>query len=36
VTLGNDAEAFMTLAENVVRRADEVRVKKGPAIQIED
>jgi ATP-binding protein involved in chromosome partitioning len=36
VTLGNGAAAFMTLAENIVRRADEVRVKKGPAIQIED
>jgi ATP-binding protein involved in chromosome partitioning len=36
VTLGNDAAPFMALAESISRRADEVRVKKGPAIQIED
>jgi ATP-binding protein involved in chromosome partitioning len=36
VTLGNHAPAFMQLAENVVKAAQEARGKKGPAIQIED
>jgi ATP-binding protein involved in chromosome partitioning len=36
VTLGNNAGAFMTLAENISRRADEARVRRGPAIEIED
>ena len=36
VTLGDNAPAFMSLAESIVKRADEVRQKKGPAIQIED
>jgi ATP-binding protein involved in chromosome partitioning len=36
VTLGNNAPAFMQLAENVSKAADEARGKKGPAIHIED
>jgi ATP-binding protein involved in chromosome partitioning len=36
VTLGNNAPAFMQLAENVIKAAEEARGKKGPAIHIED
>ncbi len=36
ITLGSDAKAFVALAEEVARRAEEARGKKSPTIQIED